>query len=303
MAFADSLKKLNAQRLQQSVKATVQSNGRLTFTVEATKVMDLSDEKSLIIFEAENGDLGATISHKGDPDAFELKKCGLYFYVAFKNYLQQAGIDYKGQRIIYDITELDEKLDERTLYKFERRVLPKSPEQLPYTDASVDNGAGNGDGSGSGAGAGCGAGNGDGSGSGEPAEQEDADLPPDAPEAVATPSESPVRPTMPPPPPARPTRPMPPPPPPPARPTRPMPPPPPMPTRPARPMPPPPQIRPDAPSAEELARRAEEFADNAMKNLSQEQIAELAKEALAAGIEPSAAKPEDKTHKDGDWSF
>ena len=277
MAFADSLKKLNAQRLQQSVKATVQSNGRLTFTVEATKVMDLSDEKSLIIFEAENGDLGATISHKGDPDAFELKKCGLYFYVAFKNYLQQAGIDYKGQRIIYDITELDEKLDERTLYKFERRVLPKSPEQLPYTDASVDNGAGNGDGSGSGAGAGCGAGNGDGSGSGEPAEQEDADLPPDAPEAAATPSEPPVRPTMPPPPP--------------------------MPTRPARPMPPPPQIRPDAPSAEELARRAEKFADNAMKNLSQEQIAELAKEALAAGIKPSAAKPEDKTHKDGDWSF
>ena len=194
MAFADTLKKLNAQRLQQSVKATVQSNGRLTFTVEATKVMDLSDEKSLIIFEAENGDLGATISHKGDPDAFELKKCGLYFYVAFKNYLQQAGIDYKGQRIIYDITELDEKLDERTLYKFERRVLPKSPEQLPYTDASVDNGAGNGDGTGSGAGAGCGAGNGDGTGSGEPTEQEDEVLPPDAPEVPATPSEPPVRP-------------------------------------------------------------------------------------------------------------
>lgn len=289
MAFADTLKKLNAQRLQQSVKATVQSNGRLTFTVEATKVMDLSDEKSLIIFEAENGDLGATISHKGDPDAFELKKCGLYFYVAFKNYLQQAGIDYKGQRIIYDITELDEKLDERTLYKFERRVLPKSPEQLPYTDASVDNGAGNGDGTGSGAGAGCGAGNGDGTGSGEPTEQEDEVLPPDAPEAPATPSEPPVRPPMPPPPPARPARPMPPPPQ--------------MPTRPTRPMPPPPQIRPDAPSADELARRAEEFADNAMKNLSQEQIAELAKEALAAGIEPSAAKPDDKTHMDGDWSF
>ena len=64
MAFADSLKKLNAQRLQQSVKATVQSNGRLTFTVEATKVMDLSDEKSLIIFEAANGDLYLNHSKK-----------------------------------------------------------------------------------------------------------------------------------------------------------------------------------------------------------------------------------------------
>lgn len=62
-------------------------------------------------------------------------------------------------------------------------------------------------------------------------------------------------------------------------------------------------MRPDAPSADELVRRAEEFADNAMKGLSQEQIAELAKEALAAGIEPSAAKTDEKTHKDGDWSF
>ena len=150
MAFADRLKKLDAHRLQQSVKATVQANGRLTFTVEATKEMALSEEKSLVIFEADGGDLGAIISHKGDPEAFVLKKCGQYFYVAFKNYLQQAGIDYKGQRIIYDITELDERLEGKTLYKFERRVLPKSPEMLPYTDAA--DGAGNGDGSGSGSG-------------------------------------------------------------------------------------------------------------------------------------------------------
>lgn len=164
MAFADKLKKLDAHRLQQSVKATVQSNGRLTFTVEATKEMGLSEEKSLVIFEADGGDLGAVISHKGDPDAFILKRCGLYFYVAFKNYLQQAGIDYKGQRIIYDITELDEKIDGKTLYQFARRVLPKAPEQLPISE--VSNGSGNGDGTGDGRGSGSGAGNGDGSGDG-----------------------------------------------------------------------------------------------------------------------------------------
>lgn len=136
MAFADKLKKLDAHRLQQSVKATVQSNGRLTFTVEATKEMGLSEEKSLIIFEADGGDLGAVISIKNDPEAFILKKCGLYYYVAFKNYLQQAGIDYKNQRIIYDITELDEKIEGKTLYQFARRVLPKMPEQLPITGIS-----------------------------------------------------------------------------------------------------------------------------------------------------------------------
>ena len=177
MAFADKLKKLDAHRLQQSVKATVQSNGRLTFTVEATKEMGLSEEKSLIIFEADGGDLGAVISHKGDPDAFILKRCGLYFYVAFKNYLQQAGIDYKGQRIIYDITELDEKIDGKTLYQFARRVLPKAPEQLPISE--VSNGSGNGDGTGDGRGSGSGAGNGDGSGDGSgimPLEDNDNDI-------------------------------------------------------------------------------------------------------------------------------
>lgn len=169
MAFADKLKKLDAHRLQQSVKATVQSNGRLTFTVEATKEMGLSEEKSLVIFEADGGDLGAVISHKGDPDAFILKRCGLYFYVAFKNYLQQAGIDYKGQRIIYDITELDEKIDGKTLYQFARRVLPKAPEQLPISE--VSNGCGNGDGTGDGHGSGSGAGNDDGSRDDNPTSQ------------------------------------------------------------------------------------------------------------------------------------
>ena len=195
MAFKDELKKLNAHRLQQSVKATVQANGRLTFTVEATKEMALSEEKSLIIFEANGGNLGAVISHKGDPDAFVLKKCGQYFYVAFKNYLQQAGIDYKGQRIIYDITELDEELEGKTLYKFERRVLPKAPEQLPYSDAT--------DGSGDGEGSGSGAGNEEVSGSDEPS---DDVFPPEPPETAQEPDEAPP---LPPARPALPTRPAP----------------------------------------------------------------------------------------------
>ena len=166
MAFKDKLKKiLDAQRLQQSVRATVQQNGRLTFSTPASTVMGLSENKSLVIFEAEDGDLGAVISIKGDPDAFVLKRCGKYFYVAFKNYLKQAGIDYKSQRLIYDITELDEKIGEKTLYQFARRVLPKSPEPLPLTDGS--NGAGNGDGTSDGSGAGAGKGNGDGTGGGD----------------------------------------------------------------------------------------------------------------------------------------
>lgn len=124
--FLSTLTRLDAQRLQKSVKATVQNSGRLTFAMDAVKEMELSEDKSIIILAAENGDLGAALSVKGDPNAFVLKKCGAYFYVTFKNYLQQAGVDYKSQRIIYDITELDEEFKPGVpLYKFERRILPK----------------------------------------------------------------------------------------------------------------------------------------------------------------------------------
>lgn len=131
--FVAGLKRLDAERLQQSAKAAIQSNGRLSLTVEAGRLMHLADDKSIIIFAAANGDLGAIVSHKGDKQAFDLKKAGAYYYISFKNYLQEQGIDYKNQRIIYDITELEEKLEGRTVYRFARRVLPKETKELPLT--------------------------------------------------------------------------------------------------------------------------------------------------------------------------
>ncbi len=131
--FVAGLKRLDAERLQQSAKAAIQVNGRLSLTVEAGRLMHLADDKSIIIFAAANGDLGAIVSHKGDKQAFDLKKAGAYYYISFKNYLQEQGIDYKSQRIIYDITELEEKLEDRTVYRFARRVLPKEAKELPLT--------------------------------------------------------------------------------------------------------------------------------------------------------------------------
>ena len=138
MGFADNLRKLDAMRLQQSVKATVQFNGRLSFTLEAGKTMGLSEDKSLTIFESDSDDLGATITEKGDPEAFVLKKCGPYFYIAFRNYLKEAGIDYKKNKIIYDISQLDEKFEGRTLFKFERRILPRDPKDIQPSEQVED---------------------------------------------------------------------------------------------------------------------------------------------------------------------
>ena len=132
--FLAGLKRLDAERLQQSAKAAIQANGRLSLTVEAGRLMHLADDKSIIIFAAANGDLGAIVSNKGDRQAFDLKKAGAYYYISFRNYLLEQGIDYRNQRIVYDITELEEKLEGRTVYRFARRVLPKEAKELPITD-------------------------------------------------------------------------------------------------------------------------------------------------------------------------
>ena len=86
-SFLSKLKQLDAQRLQKSMKAIVQDNGMLVFAMDAVREMRLSEEKSIIILAAEDGDLGAVVSERGDPEAFVLKKCGACFGILLKNYL------------------------------------------------------------------------------------------------------------------------------------------------------------------------------------------------------------------------
>ncbi len=138
MGFAEKLRKLDAQRLQKFARATVQSSGRLVFSTEAIKFLDLSEDKSIVLFDTEEGDLGATIAPKGVIDGFVLKCNGPYFYISLRWYLKQVGIDYSQQKIVFDISDTGEKMEGRTLYRFERRVLPDKPKQLPVSKASVD---------------------------------------------------------------------------------------------------------------------------------------------------------------------
>ena len=80
MNFGATLTRLDAARLQQTARATIQSNGRLSLSVEAGRLMDLTENASLIVFSAENGDLGATVSAKGKVKAEGRGKCVIYIY-------------------------------------------------------------------------------------------------------------------------------------------------------------------------------------------------------------------------------
>ena len=136
MAFADELKKLDASSLQRLARAKVDPHGRLIFTTEAMRDMGITVDNSIVLFEARDGHLGATVAQKGAKDGFILKRNGPYLYIAFSWYLQLIGLDYKKQKIVYDVLKTDEEMEGRTLWKLERRIVKKEAKQLPVTKAS-----------------------------------------------------------------------------------------------------------------------------------------------------------------------
>ena len=131
MGFADSLEVLDGERLSLTTKATVQSTGRLNFTPETASTMGITIDSTIVLFKAGERDLGAIVKPGEDKRGFKVKKTGPYFYIQLKNYLEERGIDYKGStRIVYDITQVEEKLEGLPLFKMIRRDIAHDPRVL-----------------------------------------------------------------------------------------------------------------------------------------------------------------------------
>ena len=58
-----------------------------------------------------------------DPKAFKVSKAGEYFYLRMKHILEKLKIDYKANRVIFDIKE--EESNGTKYYKLEMRPLKK----------------------------------------------------------------------------------------------------------------------------------------------------------------------------------
>jgi len=135
MAFKDSITMLDGERLSLTAKATVQSTGRLNFTPETATMMNLTTESTVILFAAGPRDLGAIVKPTEDRRGFKVKKSGPYFYINIKNHLEEQGIDYSGStRVVYDITKLDETVEDLPLFKLLRRDIRHDPKVQEPTD-------------------------------------------------------------------------------------------------------------------------------------------------------------------------
>lgn len=122
------IKVLSSRQYNQSLKATVQQTGKLSFNVETGAALDLSSKKGVKFFlEGEPEQLCLAIMADADDDSFALKKSGAYFTVEAKLLFDELGIDYKAYTVFYDLVRCKAYDAEAggECYKMNYRPIPK----------------------------------------------------------------------------------------------------------------------------------------------------------------------------------
>ncbi len=121
------LKFFNPNNLDKNLKATAHKTGKLGFTVDAAKKLQLSVEKTagIGINEDDESDNSLyVIIYQGKQEgAFNISKAGKYFYINTKALFDNLKIDYIKDYVVYDISE--EMIENQTVFKFKRREKAK----------------------------------------------------------------------------------------------------------------------------------------------------------------------------------
>lgn len=121
------LKFFNPDDLDKNLKATVHKTGKLGFTVEAAKKMELSKEKSAGIGindeDSSDNSLYVVIYPEKKEGAFSISKAGAYYYINTKALFDSLRIDYVKDNVVYDISKTD--IEGQVVFKFKRREKHK----------------------------------------------------------------------------------------------------------------------------------------------------------------------------------
>ncbi|MHA8084924.1 hypothetical protein U8695_05005 [Aquirufa antheringensis] len=117
----------NANELAAKTKATVHSSGKLGFSIETNKILELDQYKFMQIAtnEDDENDLNLyAILHKDEIEgAFRLIKAGSYYNLNTKGLFDKLNVDYQNSTVIYDIVKSD--YEGRQILKLLRRDIKK----------------------------------------------------------------------------------------------------------------------------------------------------------------------------------
>ena len=110
-----AIKIISAKRFATKLKVTIQKSGRLGFTEETARYLNLDNEKfAKFAQDDENGALYLIIYDMRDEDSFDIRSSSGYYYVSAKMMFDSLGMDYEKNVIMFDLVRkpsLDETLE------------------------------------------------------------------------------------------------------------------------------------------------------------------------------------------------
>ena len=99
-----AIKVLSAKKFAITLKATIQASGRLGFTADTAKALDLQSGKfAKFAQDDENNSLYLIIIDKASEDAFQIRLSSGYYYVPTKMMFDMLGFDYEHNTIMFDL--------------------------------------------------------------------------------------------------------------------------------------------------------------------------------------------------------
>lgn len=123
---------LSAKKFQVKLKATIQASGRLGFTEETAKTLQLESGVPMKFARDDEKDiLYLARLQETDEDSFDVKKSGDYFYLATRTLFDTLGVDYRNHSVIFDFaraTSLDELMGGEA-YKLCKREKKRSEKE------------------------------------------------------------------------------------------------------------------------------------------------------------------------------
>lgn len=120
----------NANDYNKKLKATIQSSGKLGFTDDTAKELNLSEDTYIRIGADQNDKSLMYLVVVAQSDmAFKVCKAGEYYYLPTTRLFLALGFDFqaKNKTIMFDLTraeELDEEL-QGVVYKMNKREIEK----------------------------------------------------------------------------------------------------------------------------------------------------------------------------------
>lgn len=120
---------IEPQDNKRAIKCTVHKSGKLGFSFGAFEYLKLADYKSISVATNKgvpsDENLYIILNKEESTSSYRISKAGDYYYINAKDLFEKIKVDYTddSQTIIYDISELPQKINNKTVFKLKKRVL------------------------------------------------------------------------------------------------------------------------------------------------------------------------------------